>query len=102
MLVLVRPSASRLSIEKMLVGEGRNLWKMGDAEHLLAAAEGLQFLTDGLGRAAADADVNFVEDQCARGGKLLFRLDRALFHADLERQHHARHFAARGNLMRAA
>ena len=54
--------------EEVLVGEGGDLGQVGDAEDLLAAAEGLELLADGLGGAAADADVDLVEDQGARGG----------------------------------
>ena len=56
---------------EMLIGEGGDLRQMGDAENLLGAAEGLELLADGFGGAASDADVDFVEDQRARGGFLL-------------------------------
>ena len=52
---------------------------MGDAEDLLTAAEGLEFLAHGLGSAAADADVDFIEDQRARGGSFGFGLDDGFF-----------------------
>jgi len=54
--------------EEMLVGEGGDLGQVGDAEDLLAAAEGFELLADGLRGASADADVDFVEDQGARVG----------------------------------
>ena len=66
--VLVRPSDSRFSTSEVLIGEGGDLRQMGDAENLLAAAEGFELLADGFGGAASDADVDFVEDQSARGG----------------------------------
>ena len=72
---------------------------MGDAEDLLAAAEGFELLADGFGGAAADADVDFVEDQGAGGGVFLFGLGGALFDADFEGQHDAGHFAAGGDLV---
>ena len=55
---------------EMLIGEGGDLRQVGDAENLLAAAEGFEFLADGFGGAAADADVDFVEDEGARRGFL--------------------------------
>jgi hypothetical protein len=54
--------------EEVLVGEGGDLWQMGHAQNLLAAAEGFELLADGFRGAAADADVDLVEDQRARGG----------------------------------
>ncbi len=53
---------------EMLIGEGGDLRQVGDAEDLLGAAKGLELLADGLGGAASDADVDFVEDQRARRG----------------------------------
>ena len=69
--VLVRPSDFALFDDEMLVGEGGDLRQVGDAEDLLAAAEGFELLADGFGGAASDADVDFVEDQGARGGVFL-------------------------------
>jgi len=46
---------------QMLVGEGGDLGQMRDAENLLRSPERLEFLPDGLGGAAADADVDLVE-----------------------------------------
>src|ERR1700678_805188 len=80
--------------EKMLVGEGGDLRKMCNAEHLLDAAQGFEFLAYCFGSAAADADVDFVEDQRARGDGLFARTAASLLHADLEGQHDAAHFAA--------
>ena len=57
--------------QEVLIGEGCDLGKMGYAEHLLATAEGLELVPHRFGRAAADADVDLVEDQRARGGILL-------------------------------
>jgi hypothetical protein len=54
----------------MLIGEGGDLREVGDAEDLLGAAEGFELLADGFGGAASDADVDFVEDERARGGFL--------------------------------
>ena len=50
----------------MLIGEGGDLGQVRDAENLLAAAQGLQFMSDSFSGAASDADVDFVEDQRAR------------------------------------
>ena len=69
--------------EEVLIGEGGDLRQVGDAEDLLAAAEGFELLADGFGGAAADADVDFVEDEGARGGVLLLGLGGALFDATL-------------------
>ena len=56
--------------EEVLVGEGGDLRQVGDAENLLAAAEGFEFLADSFRGAAADTDVDFVEDKCPGGGGL--------------------------------
>ncbi len=63
---------------EMLIGEGGDLRQVGDAEDLLRAAEGFELLADGFGGAAADADVDFVEDQGARGGFLSWSWTRIL------------------------
>jgi hypothetical protein len=60
--------------EEVLVGEGGDLGQVGDAENLLAAAEGFELLADGFRGASADADVDLVEDQGAGGGGLGFGL----------------------------
>ena len=52
--------------QKMLIGKGRYLGQMSYAENLLAARQCLEFLTDCFSGAAADADVDLVEDQSAR------------------------------------
>ena len=85
--------------EEVLVGEGGDLGQVGDAENLLAAAEGFELLADGFRGAPADADVDLVEDQGARGGGLGFGLGGTLFDADFEGQHDAGHLAAGGDLV---
>ena len=50
----------------MLIGERGNLRQVGDAEHLLASRQGLQFLSDSLRCAAANANIDFIEHQRAR------------------------------------
>jgi hypothetical protein len=52
--------------EEMLVGKGSDLRQMRHAQHLLRAAQHLQLLPDRLRRAAADADVDLIEDQRSR------------------------------------
>ena len=59
--------------EEVVVGEGGDLGEVGDAEDLLHSREGFEFLADGFGGAASDADVDFVEDEGA-GGNFFPRL----------------------------
>ena len=101
-MVFVRPSDSRLSMRKCWSAKAAICGRCVTHKNLLAAAEGFELLPDGLRRAAADADVDLVENQGARGGRFLLRLGRALFHADFEGQHDAGHLAAGGDLVRAA
>ena len=60
--------------DEVLIGEGGDLGQVRYAQHLLAAAQGLQLLPDGFGRAAADADIDFVEDQGSGRRGFAFRL----------------------------
>ena len=60
--------------EEVLVGEGSDLGQVGDAQNLLAAAEGFELLADSFRGAPADADVDLVKDQGAGGGSLGFGL----------------------------
>ncbi len=48
--------------EEVLVGERSDLRQVRDADDLLRGGEGLELLADGFCGAAADADVDFVED----------------------------------------
>ena len=57
--------------DEVLIGEGRNLRQVRHAQNLLAAAEGFELLADSFSGAASDANVDFVEDQCAWGGVCL-------------------------------
>ncbi len=57
--------------EEVLIGEGGDLGQVSNAEHLLAATKGLELLADGLGSAASNADVDFVEDK-VRGVGFIF------------------------------
>src|ERR1019366_1176003 len=78
--------------EKMLRGKRGDLGQVSYTKHLLAAAEGLEFLPHGFGSPAANADIDFIEDQGSGRGGFLLRLRCALFHCDFESQHDARHF----------
>ncbi len=51
---------------QMLIGEGGDLRQMRYTQNLLRAGEGFELLADGLGGAASDADIDFVEDQRTR------------------------------------
>ena len=73
-----------------MVGVGRHLRQMRDAEHLARRAERLQQLADGGRDRAADAGIHLVEHQRRHAGDLAGR------HRD--RQRHARQLAARGDL----
>ena len=66
-----------------------NLRQVGDAEDLAPRRDRPQPLADGAGRAAADADVDLVEDQRRHAVGLRERR--------LEREHHPRELAARGH-----
>jgi hypothetical protein len=55
---------------EMLIGEGGDLREVGNAENLLGAGEGLKLLANSFGGAASDANVDFVEDECAWRGFL--------------------------------
>src|SRR5689334_10719691 len=73
----------------MLAGAGGHLGQVGDAEHLVMAAERGELLADDLAAASADADIDFVKDK--RGHGVGSAEDR------LERQHQARALAAAGD-----
>jgi len=60
--------------EEVLIGEGGDLGQVGYAQNLLAAAEGFELLATASAAASANADVDLIEDQGARGGGLLFGL----------------------------
>jgi len=85
--------------DKVLVGEGGDLGQMRDAQDLLAAAEGFEFLAYRLRSAATNADIDLVEDQGAGRGSRFPGFGRGLFNSDLEGQHDAAHFAAGGDFM---
>ena len=46
----------------VVIRKGCDLRQVGDAEHLVAFGESLQFLPHGLGGAASDAGINLVEN----------------------------------------
>ena len=71
----------------MTVGEGRDLRQVRDAQDLMEARQLFQLAADDLGNGAADARVHLVENH--RGDAAALRLE------TLEREHHAREFAAR-------
>ena len=73
----------------MGVRHRRQLWQMGDAQHLLTPADLSQFLRHLLGRPSTDAGVHFIKYQRADG--LLLRQ-----HV-LQRQHDAGQLAAGGD-----
>ena len=86
--------------EEVLIGEGGDLREVGDAEDLLDAREGFEFLADGFGGPASDADVDLVEDEGA--GDLDFAGAAAVcafFYADFKGEQDAGHFAAGGDLV---
>ena len=68
---MVRPWSSFFSTTKVLIGKGGDLRQMRYAQHLLRAAQRLQLLTNGISRAATNADVDFIEDERARRGQFL-------------------------------
>ena len=81
---------------QMLIGESGDLRQVGDAQDLLGAAEGFEFVADGFGGAASDADVDFVEDEGARGGFFL-GFGRRLFNGHFKGEEDAGELAARGD-----
>ena len=72
------------------MGLACDLRQVRHAEHLSAIAERAQLPTDDFGDAAADARVDFVEDEAGQGI--------ALHCGDLDREADARQFATRGDL----
>jgi len=46
----------------VMIGKGCDLRQVGDAKHLIALRERLQFFPDGLGGAASDPGINLVEN----------------------------------------
>src|SRR5260370_36023994 len=52
------PSSFTLLDNVMMVGKGCDLRQVGNAEHLIAFGESLQFFPYGLGGAASDANIN--------------------------------------------
>ena len=58
----LRPSSSfALFDHVVMIGKGCDLRQVGDAEHLIAFGERLQFLPHSLGRAPSDAGINLVK-----------------------------------------
>src|SRR5260370_41014341 len=55
------PSSFTLLDNVMMIGKGCDLRQVGDAKHLIAFGERLQFLPHSLGRAAPDTGINLVE-----------------------------------------
>ncbi len=55
---------------EVLIGEGRNLREVGDAEDLLGAGESFEFVADSFGGAASYPDVDLVKNQSAWRGFL--------------------------------
>src|SRR5262249_38172933 len=79
---------------KVVVGEGGDLWQVGDAEHLTGAAERGELPPDDLRDRAADPGVDFVEDDGRRV---------SLFESyGLDRQHDARELPAGGEASEGA
>ena len=73
------------------VGVGGDLWQVGDAQHLPALPEGVQQAANGVGDFAADAGVDFVEDDGRRRGRGFVQA------GDFDGEADAREFAAGGD-----
>src|SRR5580698_2595380 len=84
----------------MLAGEGRDLRQMRDAQNLLSARKGFQFLADGFSRAPPNADIDFIENKRTRSWIYFPRFRGAFFNCNFEGKHDARHLAAGGDLMK--
>ena len=56
---------------QVLTGEGCDLRQVRHAENLLASRESFELLPNGFGRAPADTDVDFVENERTRRRVLL-------------------------------
>ena len=82
----------------MMIGKRCDLRQMRHTKHLVRPRERFQLLANRFRRSSAYAGVNFIEDQrplnSARFAPRIARL-----HASLQRQHHAREFSPRGNLL---
>ncbi len=77
----------------MMIGEGRDLRQVSDAEHLIGSRQRLQLFADGLGGASSNAGIDFIkyESAMARGARAtLGFLACAGFYAGFEREHYAR------------
>jgi hypothetical protein len=78
---------------EMLIGKRGDLREMSDAENLLRASESFELLANGFCSAAADADIDFVEDERARRG-FLSGFGRGFFDGDFECEQNSRELAA--------
>ena len=83
------PSARDLFFHRLVpLREGRDLRQVSHAKHLLFPAEYLELMANSLSSTAANADIDFVEDQRTRRDQLVadigsLWLAASLFHADL-------------------
>ena len=59
---------------EMLAGKGGDLGQVRYAEDLLTTGERLEFLTDGFGGAAPNADIDFIKDEGTRSGVVFLRI----------------------------
>ena len=73
------------------VGVGGDLWQVGDAQYLPVLAEGVQQAANGVGDFAADAGVDFVEDDGRRWRRGFVEA------GDFDGEADAREFAAGGD-----
>src|SRR5947207_1723189 len=84
----------------MAVSKGRNLRQVGHTEDLIGSRELFEFFAYGLGGAAANANINFVEDHGPlRAGGFLLR--RPGLHAGFQRQHYAGKLTAGRDLLQS-
>ncbi len=60
--------------DEVLIGKGRYLRQMSNAENLLSPAKRFQLLAHRIRCATADADVDLIEDKRTRRRQLLSRL----------------------------
>ena len=96
--VLVRPCGFALFDDEMLVGEGRDLRQ--DASRTAPAGRGASAfsLWPTASAARPPMPMSISSKTSVRGVGFLPGLGRVLFDGDLQRQHHAAHLAARGDL----
>ena len=75
--------------EKMVLSDGRNLWQVGNTEHLRISSNQPNLIGDCLGNPTTDPGIGLIKDNA--GDPLISRKD------SFKGQHHPRQFPTRSN-----